>query len=48
MDKRKDWVMGWAVYIPNKGHVWVEYRDGKAVWINGEYIRPDLSNAPRG
>lgn len=35
MKRRKNWIMSWVSFIPNKGHVYTEYRDGRAIWIAG-------------
>ena len=35
---KKGWVMSWVTFIPNKGHVYTEYRDGRAIFIAGARV----------
>lgn len=31
-------VVEWVSFIPNQGHVFTQYVDGKAVWLAGVYL----------
>lgn len=38
MRSRKHWAMEWTTFIPNVGHVFTQYVDGRAIWIAGVYV----------
>ena len=44
MKNRKSWVVSWVSFIPNKGHVYTEYRDGRAIVIAGVRVAKQEGN----